>query len=866
MFKIWQKVSVFLMMVGLIGFFLSTSQAAPMAPAAVGNVIRISEATAELGRHSYMGDISADGRYTVFSTSADTVVPNDTNGAADIFLYDQQTGAITRVSVASNGTEADGGSGWPFMSGDGRYVVFSSDATNLVSGDTNGQSDIFVHDTQSGTTIRVSIHTNGTEGDGASAKSSISDNGRYVAFYSTATNLVSGDTNGVRDIFVRDTQTGTTTRVSTHTNGTQGNDTSSNAEISANGQYVVFFSAATNLVNGDTNGVDDVFRHDVQSGETIRVSVATGGAEGNGISQASDISADGRYVVFESFATNLIGGDTNGTSDIFLRDVQTATTSRISVASDWSEGDGLDYSPAISADGRYVVFASTSSNLVSGITTDTSVGNIFRRDTQTNTTIRVSVATDGTESDSHGYDPAISDDGRFIAFYSSATTLVDWDTNGSRDIFLHDVQMATTERISLVATAVGSNGSSRVSAISADGRYVAFSSVATNLVSDDTNFSTDIFVRDVLTGIVRRVSVASDSTEANLASYGLDISANGRYVVFASRASNLVDGYTNGLLTDIFRHDLETGITTLVSVDSNGTEANASSSDPVVSEDGRYIAFLSEATNLVAGDTNGEDDAFLHDTQTGITSRISVASDGTEANDRILSPAISADGHTVIFSSRADNLVSGDTNNHGDVFRHDVQSGTTTRVSVSSSNEQGNGSSLVSIPDISADGRYIVFISAATNLVTPPPEGALRIFVRDTQSGTTNQISTTIVGGGSPDGAAYNATISDNGRYIAFSSTSTNLISGDTNAWVDVFVHDRETGGLVLASHTPDGMVGNRSSDSPTISGNGRFVAYYSFATDLINNDINEATDIFLYEVDEIAAPTFSIYLPMITQ
>jgi Tol biopolymer transport system component len=746
-------------------------------------------------------------------------------------------------------------------------VAFNSDATNLVNGDTNGNSDIFVHDTQSGITTRVSIDTNGTQGNGDSSNASISADGRYVTFNSGATNLVSSDTNGTGDVFIHDTQTGATNRVSVSTNGIEANGSSSFSKIAANGQYVVFFSDASNLVTGDTNGADDVFRHDVQSGETIRVSVATGGAEGNGGSQLADISADGRYVAFESWSDNLVSGDANGQTDVFLRDIQMETTNRVSIASNGMEGDAVHYSPAISNDGRYVIFASNSSNLVSGITTGTSVGNIFRRDTQMNTTIRVSVASDGTESDGHSNSPALSDDGRYVAFYSGATTLIDWDGNSKQDIFLHDVQTGTTNRISLATNTAGGNGSSRNEpAISADGHYVAFSSFATNLAGSDTNFSSDVFVRETLTGVVRRVSVASDGSEGNNSSYPPTISANGRYVVFASRASNLVNNDTNGQFKDIFVHDLETGITSRVSVSSNGTETNGDSSDPVVSNDGRYVAFTSEASNLVSGDTNGEQDVFLHDTQTGITSRVSVASAGTESNDRSVWPAISSDGRIITFGSHANNLVNGDTNNHGDVFMHDVQQGTTTRVSVSSNNEQANGSSLVTTPDISADGRYIIFLSAATNLVDTPPAGALRIFIRDIQLNTTSQVGTTLVGGGSPDGVATTATISDDGRYVAFSSTATNLVSGDTNEKSDVFVHDRETGGTMVASQAMAGMVGNDGSDYAVMSGNGRFVAFYSYATDLIEGDTNEQVDVFLYEVEEITipTPTFTIYLPMI--
>jgi dipeptidyl aminopeptidase/acylaminoacyl peptidase len=478
------------------------------------------------------------------------------------------------------------------------------------------------------------------------------------------------------------------------------------------------------------------------------------------------------------------------------------------------------------------------------------------------------VATDGAEGDRSSKYPAISNDGRYIAFYSLATTLVDWDVNGKRDIFLHDVQTATTDRISVATVAVEGNGySGNTAALSADGRYIAFLSSATNLVGSDTNFSSDVFVREMLTGVVRRVSIASDGSQGNNNSYSpVAISANGRYVTFASRASNLVNNITNGQTKDIFVHDLETGVTSRVSVATDGTESNSESDYPVISNDGRYVAFASEATNLVSGDTNGKQDVFLHDLQTGITSRVSVASDGTESNDRSLWPTMSSDGHTIIFSSLATNLVSGDTNNHPDIFMHNVPQGTTTRVSVSSSNAQANGSSFANRSDISADGRYIVFTSAATNLVDNPPAGALRIFIRDTQLGTTSQVTAAIVGGGSPDGFASSATISDNGRYIAFSSTSTNLVSGDTNEWQDVFVHDRETGGTALASQTTSGTVGNAASTYPAISANGRFVAYASTATDLVDGDSNEISDIFLYEVGAIAGPTFTVYLPVVVR
>ena len=286
-------------------------------------------------------------------------------------------GDTTRVSVDSNGAQANGISGVPAISADGRYVAFESDATNLVSGDTNNFNDIFVHDRQTGQTTRVSIASDGTQATGGSSFSpAISADGRYVAFASYAANLVSGDTNNFIDIFVHDRQTGQTTRVSVDSNGaeaTEGFLGSIAPAISADGRYVAFASDATNLVSGDTNGSSDIFIHDRQTGQTTRVSIASDGTQATGGSSfSSAISSDGRYVAFESNADNLVGGDTNLAPDIFVHDRQTGQTTRVSVDSNGTQANGASYSPAISADGRYVAFESLATNLVSGDTNGSS--------------------------------------------------------------------------------------------------------------------------------------------------------------------------------------------------------------------------------------------------------------------------------------------------------------------------------------------------------------------------------------------------------------------------------------------------------------------------------------------------------------
>src|SRR5436190_1064825 len=275
---------------------------------------------------------SAVGRFVAFVSAATDLVAADTNGASDVFVHDRQTGATERVSVASGGAQGNGSSGLigfafpPALSADGRFIAFVSLATSLVAGDTNGATDVFVRDRLTGTTERVSVASGGTQSNAASLGSALSADGRLVAFQSDATNLVVGDTNGATDVFVRDRQTGMTARVSVASDGTQANNVSTYPALSADGRFVAFQSAATNLVAGDTNGATDVFVRDRQTGTTERASVASGGTQGNGSSAGPVLSADGGLVAFHSTATNLVAGDANGAYDVFVHDRAVSTT------------------------------------------------------------------------------------------------------------------------------------------------------------------------------------------------------------------------------------------------------------------------------------------------------------------------------------------------------------------------------------------------------------------------------------------------------------------------------------------------------------------------------------------------------------
>jgi Tol biopolymer transport system component len=421
--------------------------------AAPGLTERVSVSTsgAQANGLSDRPTLSADGRFVAFEgANASNLVPNDTNNVADVFVRDRQLGSTERISVDSAGVESNNGSAFAAVSADGRFVAFQSIATNLVPSDTNNQIDVFVHDRQTDVTSRVSVTSDGSQATIGGGAPAISADGRYVAFLSNGHDLIAGDTNGTVDIFVHDRQTGTTTRVSVDSAGGQGNGQSIAPALSSDGGFVAFVSEASNLVAGDTNGVADVFVHDLQTGAASRVSLATGGGQGNGLSGSAGadhdgyLSADGRFVAFSSAAANLVAGDTNGFADVFVHDRQTGVTSRVSVVTGGGQSNGESFFPTISGDGRFVAFGSLASNLVTGDTNG--VADVFVNDRQTGATSRVSVDSGDVQGNGHspqgdgGFEPpAISSDGSLVAFGSFASNLVPGDTNGTWDIFAHQL-------------------------------------------------------------------------------------------------------------------------------------------------------------------------------------------------------------------------------------------------------------------------------------------------------------------------------------------------------------------------------------------------------------------------------------------
>lgn len=406
----------------------------------------------------------------------------------------------------------------------------------------------------------------------------------------------------------------------------------------------------------------------------------------------------------------------------------------------------------------------------------------------TGTTEQVSIASDGTMGNAHSHNQAITPDGRFVAFVSTATNLVPGDTNAKNDIFVHDRTTRVTERVSIASDGTQADNRSYGASISADGRFIAYYSSANNLVAGEQTYFSQLYVHDRTNHTTERISVATDGSLANQAVYGTAMSPDGRYIVFSSHANNLVPDDTNGF-EDVFLRDQLNGTTERISVASDGSQGNRRSSGQSISADGQLLAFLSDASNLVAGDTNNYTDVFVHNRVSGTTERVSIASNGAQAiGGRSGGMEISANGQVVAFSSTANNLVTADTNNYTDVFIHDRSNATTERVSLNYDGTQLGDDSYSD--SISADGRYVAFISYAHSLDIGNVDWWYSdVFVYDRLTSTTELISLSSEGVQSNE-ESYNATISPDGRFVSFESYAPELVPNGTYRY-DVYVRDR---------------------------------------------------------------------------
>ena len=779
-----------------------------------------------------------------------------TFGPVPVGALPDSAGLTTRVSVKTGGgqitAEGPAGAGQPVVSENGFVVAFVSDATNLVADDTNGVADVFV--SQSGVVKRVSLGAAFAEGNGPSSAPALSGDGRFVAFTSAADNLVPGDSNAASDVFVYDRQLSTVALVSVAGDGTQGNGNSRAPSIDRTGSIVAFTSEATNLVGGDANGHSDVFVRTLGAAPTTAlVSVAAGGAgSGDGVSDEPSLSRDGSVVAFSSVATDLVAGDTNDHQDVFRRGLaEGSATELVSLrnGSTTAAGNGDSFSPSVSVDGAQIAFASRATNLL-GSSDDNDVSDIFLRTPQSKLTALISQSCGNAAADDASVDPQISSDtgsgGAGVSFVTDASNLLQGcsgapapDNNNLPDVYFRPLGPSpiVNERISRDPAGAQFNRPSLESAVSADGRLVAFSIDGMEASAGGPGAGAEVFARDRSTtpGTTTRLSAPADGPALGPAvTESPAISSDGNIVAYASAASDLVTDDSNSL-TDVFVSDRARKETIRVSRGLSGAQANGSSavdSAPALSADGQVVAFSSAATNLVAGDNNGVGDVFVVDRARQETTRVNLGAGGVEATGRdSFDPALSTDGRFVAFASDAPNLVADDTNNATDVFVHDRQARTTDRVSVGADGAQADGGESYA-PAISADGTAVAFISRATNIAPGATDGIGNVFVRDLKAGTTTRVGAT--GGPEESAVAPRVSLSANGRFVAYATET------------DVFVFDRQGGGAEHVSVGPGGVPGDRASSAPSLSADGRFVAFQSDATNLVPADTNQRTDVFV--------------------
>jgi len=658
-------------------------------------------------------DLSSDERWLVYSWQDQVYAYDrdpDHNGVRD----EPMPFSSTLVSINENGDPASQPAGFPAVSGDGRFVAYESWATNLDTGDTNNSLDVFVIDrdaNQNGvlgepldvSVTRVSLASTGQEGNGHSYRAGISDDGQSVVFVSDATNMVPGGSTGLGGVFLVSLSDQTVRCASISNVGLQANGFCSYPVLSANGRYVAFPSNAANLIDGDTNRSHDVFvfdRHGDLAGATpgswgvvSRVSVSTAGEQADGNSMEGSVSATGRFVAFASMASNLTTDGIHGPMDIYVRDRDAdqdgvyderesggCVVYRESGSYDGSPLDGVSYTPFLSADGSQLAFTSTASNLTPG---DTNVqSDVFVVDRPTGVTRRVSVSSVGEQANAGSFGTGLSADGRFVVFNSDASNLVPQDTNGSTDVFLYDRdadENGTLDEVgagtwsvrcvSRNAAGDAASGTSSGGAISADGRYIAFVSNADDLTVEATYGVPQVYLYDRQLGTIRLASSTALGVPADGDCTVAAVSSGEPVVAFGSWASNLISGTPPG---QIFLKDMASGATSLVSTSTQGVASTGSFPASVdISADGRYVAFVSSADNIVDDDFNSSDDAFVWDRQTRKSTRVTVASSEIQANGSSHGVSLNDDGRSAVFFSWATNLTPDDTNASMDVFVYD---------------------------------------------------------------------------------------------------------------------------------------------------------------------------------------------------
>ncbi|MEF3311490.1 fibronectin type III domain-containing protein [Paenibacillus sp. GYB004] len=976
---------------------------------------------------SRYSSVSEDGRWVVFGSEAANLVAGDTNGKEDIFLRDRMNRVTKRISMSQSGLEANGSSHAPVMSMDGRFVLFSSFATNLLAAPGSGSTeDLYLYDGETGGLEKVAEDVSAGYVYVYERPYAMSENGRYVAFASYGTNGVEDDFNNNWDVFVKDRWSGQTTRITDRMYGSFKYPHTTRISMTPDGRYIVFTSDEHDLVPGDTNGRSDVFVYDRKTGLTERVSLSSSGEEGNSASESGSISADGRYVVFTSYANNFIPGDDSYNLDLFVRDRIAKTTEIVNVTLSAEPGFGSNESPSISANGRWIVFYSND-ELHPGAYNR----NVYLHDRETLQTELMSASPAGEPGNADSIRGAVSWNGKYAVFDSVASNLAGepegestyghiyfrelpvyansdrtppvWgegaalaaaQTGGSyaalrwtpaldeaspaiykvyRDGVLLDIvpepaylvtglspgrtysfavepgdtfynwsaarisasastlaqpettppetasgiallpelgglEVRWTDPASLdyVGTivkwrkkgAIGYKETARIApgvqtaAMQGLTNGTEYEVVLVSLDADGNRSESAPATARVTQGRqITRVNVSGSGEQSNQTSLRPDVSDDGRYVVFDSDADHLAERDGNGK-TDVFLYDRVADTIELISKTGDGASADNISFEPKISGDGRYIVFTSYAGNLITDDAAGPAaDVFLYDRHTGRMAKISYPAEGGAGNGDSYRPAVSGDGSRIVFLSYAKLVPDAPDQLSVYLYERETDSVSLLRLADGTIANDDSGP-----PAISGNGQYIAFATEASNMDRTDTDRYLDVYLFHIPDKTVKRISTfpgdrTIsydpsisedgryvafkyedhsdynlfpviyvydrdrdetvaasrsVTGGLPDGDSESPSISGDGRYVLYASRAANLAAGDSNGVYDVYAFDRHTGETAPLSLTYAGGWASGSSRMPAVSGDGMYVVFESEASDLITGDTNGVSDLFL--------------------
>ena len=829
---------------------------------------------------------TANGRLrVVYAAAANNIVPNDNNGKADIFLTSMTPSttpgaaptidSVERINIGPAGVEANGDSQGPSLSPNGQWVSFDSTASNLVPNDNNGANDVFTYNVVTKALYRVSVaQAPAAESTGASFASSVADDG--TTSFTSYNALVPGAVATYQQVYVRKSPAGgspVTELVSKNTGGTStGNAPSLESTINASATKIAFTTQADDVVAGKTKSIMDVAVRDLTNNTTRLVTV-------NAAANAASLSADGSQVAFvaEGISPPKKGiykvgvGGTAGAGNL-IADCQSAACT--------SKPPKPSILPSLNADGSMIAFQSASrfnDLAINGEMAWFGTGNAG-----TPQLMSQEIGT-GRPALTGAINPSLSPDGRWVVFESAAGNLVGDDFNGAIDIFVAQVGASMPSSLTRASVPVAggeasgfASAASAAPAVSADGNIIAFESDSSNLVAGDTNGVTDIFVRDRGGAHTHRVSVATGGGQANGGSFKPGLSADGRFVVFESAATNLLgagaDG--NGVL-DVFLHDRQTGETKRISE----TSGPSASRNPSISPNGKFIGFESTGTwgpiaatrpdisnifrfsNPAAG---GDSSYLMMSTQPPTGNNPNRRAGGRNSYE-----ASAANEGSVAFLSDSTGLTGHDSDdppgakpNYADVFVA-LPSGSVIKASMSNSpNPDGSGRQAPAAgdsyrPSISADGTKVAFASDATNL---PVNGADQnpdtdVFIRDIPGNSVRLVNA--APSGVAGGASTAPAISADGSAVAFVSNAPNLVGNDSNGAPDVFLANMGNGGISRISIRPgvDGHQTDAASYMPGISANGLVVAFGSSASNLIDGDANAAYDIFIRSLTELPGP-----------